>query len=108
VKVRHVEGVATHSGPESCAVIREGFGEALTGERIGQPLSRERSEVPGADMVLSMEGNTNERVMRAPVGPGVVEDTGMCESSLYGNREILGLAGGGLPVRAGKVRSRSR
>jgi hypothetical protein len=29
-------------------------------------------------------------------------------SSLYGNREILGLAGGALPVRAGKVRSRSR
>jgi hypothetical protein len=29
-------------------------------------------------------------------------------SSLYGNREILGLAGGALPVRAGKARSRSR
>src|SRR5580658_4235780 len=69
---------------------REGVSEALTGERTGQPLSRERSEVPGADMVLSMEGNTNERVMRAPVRPGVVEDTGMCGSSLYGNREILG------------------
>jgi len=27
---------------------------------------------------------------------------------LYGNREILGLAGGALPVRAGKARSRSR
>ncbi len=108
MKVRHVEGVAIYSGPESCAVIREGFGEALTGERIGQPLSRERSEVLGADMVLNMEGNTVGCVMRAPVRPGVVEDTGMCVSSLYGNREILGLAGGGLPVRAGKVRSRSR
>src|SRR5882672_4892820 len=31
-----------HIGPESCAVAREGFGEALTGGRIGQPLSRER------------------------------------------------------------------
>jgi hypothetical protein len=29
------------SAPESCAVAREGLGEALTGERIGQPLSRE-------------------------------------------------------------------
>jgi hypothetical protein len=27
---------------------------------------------------------------------------------LYGNREILGLAGDALPVRAGKARSRSR
>ena len=36
------EGVAIHIGPESCAVAREGFGEALTGGRTGQPLSRER------------------------------------------------------------------
>lgn len=31
------EGLAIHIGPESCAVAREGFGEALTGGRIGQP-----------------------------------------------------------------------
>ena len=36
------EGVAIHIGPESCAVAREGHGEALTGECIGQPSSRER------------------------------------------------------------------
>jgi hypothetical protein len=41
VKVHRTEGVANHSGPESCAVAREGVGEALTGVRIGQPLSRE-------------------------------------------------------------------
>ena len=39
---RDDEGLAIHIGPESCAVAREGFGEALTGGRIGQPLSRER------------------------------------------------------------------
>jgi len=39
VQVSYDEGVAIHIGPESCAVAREGFGEALTGERIGQPLS---------------------------------------------------------------------
>jgi hypothetical protein len=31
VKVHRTEGVANHSGPESCAVAREGVGEALTG-----------------------------------------------------------------------------
>jgi len=36
-----IEGVAIHDGPESCAVVREGGGEALTGVRAGQPLSRE-------------------------------------------------------------------
>ena len=41
MRVRYGEGLAIHSGPESCAVIREGVGEALTGVCIGQPLSRE-------------------------------------------------------------------
>ena len=43
MKVPRDESVASHIGPESCAGIREGSGEALTGESIGQPLSRERS-----------------------------------------------------------------
>ena len=41
VQVHHDEGVANRIDPESCADAREGIGEALTGERIGQPLSRE-------------------------------------------------------------------
>ena len=31
--------LAIHIGPESCAVAREGLGEALTGVLIGQPLT---------------------------------------------------------------------
>jgi hypothetical protein len=46
---------------------------------------------------------------QAPAQPGVVRDPGMCGSSLRGNREISGLASGGIPrVRIGKTRSRSR
>ena len=41
MKVHCDEGVANRIGPESCAGVREGIGEALTGERAGQPLSRE-------------------------------------------------------------------
>ena len=41
VKVHYGEGVANHTGPESCAAYREVCGEALTGERAGQVLSRE-------------------------------------------------------------------
>jgi hypothetical protein len=38
---------------------------------------------------------------------GAVEDPGMCESSLDGNREVSGLADGWTPaVRTGKARSR--
>ena len=41
MKESYGEGVATHTGPESCAVARESGGEALTGGRAGQVLSRE-------------------------------------------------------------------
>ena len=56
VQVPYSEGVANHAGPESCAVHREVFGEALTGVRAGQPLSRERISSPGADAVRFAEG----------------------------------------------------
>ena len=59
MQVHHDEGVANRIDPESCAVACEGISEALTGECTGQPLSRERSLFPGADVVPLAEGNTN-------------------------------------------------
>jgi hypothetical protein len=41
------EGLATHTGPESCAAVRE----ALTGERAGRAFSRERTSLRDADAV---------------------------------------------------------
>jgi hypothetical protein len=38
VRVPHDEGVANHIDPESCAAVREGCGEALTGDRIGRAI----------------------------------------------------------------------
>ena len=61
MEVHHDEGVANRIDPESCAVAREGNCEALTGERIGQPLSRESTLIPGADVVPLTEGNTDGR-----------------------------------------------
>jgi hypothetical protein len=58
VKVHCDEGVATHIGPESCVGHREMSGEALTGESIGQPLSRESRFIRDADAVMDAEGNT--------------------------------------------------
>jgi hypothetical protein len=60
VQVHYDEGVAIHIGPEPCVHARESMGEASVGERIGQPLSRER-HIPGADAVDSAEGNTDGR-----------------------------------------------
>ena len=56
MKVHCGEGVAIHTDPESCVGDPRGRGEALTGERIGQPLSRE-SLLRGADAVETAEGN---------------------------------------------------
>ena len=41
MQVRCNEGVAIRIDPESCVCIREDADEALTGERIGQPLVRQ-------------------------------------------------------------------
>ena len=110
MKVRHGEGIANHIGPEPCAVVREGIGEASAGDRTGQPLSREIDVILGADAVRLAEGNMGGRVSRAPAWPSAVVDPGMCGRSLCGNREDLMLDQGGSPLlaRIGKARSRSR
>lgn len=61
VQVHCDEGIASHIGPEPCAGSREGVGEASVGERTGQPLSRDRKFVLGADTVPVVEGKTDGR-----------------------------------------------
>jgi hypothetical protein len=111
VKVLCSEGVANHTGPEPCERVREDTVEALAGERIGQPLSRDRRMNPGADAVVSAEGNmhgrdsASDRATRRGRRPWHVR-------TLF-EREPGGLVSGHqqqlmLAVRIGKARSRSR
>ena len=58
MKVSNSEDLASYAVPESCVAYREVRGEALTGVRKGQPLSRERIKFQGADAVKPAEGNT--------------------------------------------------
>jgi RNA-directed DNA polymerase len=51
MKESHGEGIAAHTGPESCAATREGRSEALTGEGAGRVFSRESSVLRDADAV---------------------------------------------------------
>jgi len=60
VQVHYDEGVANRIGPKPCAGIREDVGEASVGERAGQPLSRDRKPIPGADAVCVAEGNMSK------------------------------------------------
>ena len=103
------EGVAIHIGPESCAGAREGLCEALTGERIGQPLSRESFLFWVPTQCILRKATRPDAPLRAQGRPGVVRDPGMCRRSLRGNREISrSTVRQQPPVRIGKARSRSR
>ncbi len=72
VQVPYDEGVANHIGPESCVDGREAEREALTGARVGQPLSGVRLPIRGADALQSAEGNTVRRVIASAGRPRVV------------------------------------
>ena len=88
------EGVANHTGPESCAAHREVRREALTGVHAGQPLSRERNSIrvpTPSELRKAIRTGASSQV---PVRPGVVEDPGMHGRSLFGNREISRLTVG--------------
>ena len=74
MQVHHDGGVENRIDPESCAVAREGSSEALTGERTGQPLSRESTRFPGADVVPLTEGNGALPVWPASGRRGAVAD----------------------------------
>ena len=67
MRVPDGEGGANHTVPESCARCREARREALTGVRVGQPLSHESHFLRGADAVIEAEGNTDRRA-RASAG----------------------------------------
>ena len=109
MQVRHDEGVASHIGPEPCAFVREGKGEASAGERIGQPLSRERNLSRVPTPYPERKATPKGTLIARPGRPGVVEDPGMCARSLRGNREISRVtACVRTPVRIGKARSQSR
>ena len=52
MKESYGEGLASHTGPESCGPVCEGGAEALTGVRAGRVFSRERYLLlRGADAV---------------------------------------------------------
>jgi hypothetical protein len=109
VKVSNSEGIANHTVPESYTTYREVRREALTGVRVGQPLSREICIIQGADVLALTEGNTYRRVIASAwtalrgLRPWhartlLVREPGdlLVDHSTYG------------VVRIGKVRSRSR
>ena len=90
MEVSHGEGVATHTGPESCAVDREVAGEALTGESVGRVSSREISgQLRGADVVdTGGRLHCSRRFRETRTNPARSETPSTHGSTSHGNREI--------------------
>jgi hypothetical protein len=115
VKVSYGEGIAI--GSESCIRVRKGAGEALTGVRIGQVLSREIETPPwkrwllwGADAVeICGRQNWGRRYRETLLDSARSETLRMHVSTLSGNREILCLSGEEkTPDRIGKSKDARR
>src|SRR5262245_15866839 len=111
MKVRHVEGLANRNGPESCVGAGNFAGEALTGERAGQVLSREIHEpLRGADAVG--EGGRPypaRRQRKARRDPARSETLCMRGSTATGTREIRpSSAARGVADRIGKSKDSRR
>lgn len=96
MKESYGEGVAIHTGPESCGGVRKDDGEALTGGRAGWVLSREIHD-PG-DMPQGLRGadvledggrpHSVHRQREVQRDPARSETPRMPGHTAHGNREI--------------------
>ena len=85
----YIEGVATRGGPESCAGVREGVGEALTGVRVGWAIEPRKHSTQGADAV-EKRGRRDRwsRYREWLPGPAWSKNLCMHGISMRENREI--------------------
>lgn len=85
----YVEGVAIRSGPESCAGVHEGVGDALAGVCVGWVIEPRNLEVWGADAV---EGSGRQhrrgRYRESSLGPARSKVLCMHRISVRENREV--------------------
>ena len=85
----NIEGLAIHGGPEPCAVVREGGGEASVGVRAGRAIEPRNLLVWGADAVLQGGRQHRRRRFREPsADPAGSENLGMRGISGRENREV--------------------
>ncbi len=111
MKEPYGEGVATHSGPESCVVVRKGHGEALTGVRLGWVSSREIADRDRRADALAGSGRLHpaRRYRETRWSFARSKTPSMNGNTMHGNREIpLSSAGEGAADRIGKSKDTRR
>lgn len=104
MKESYGEGVATHTGPESCGAAREGGTEALTGVRAGRVFSRESNFLRDADAVgESGRLHLAHRYREVLQGPARSETPSTHGNTSRGSREVpCTPEADGAPGRVGK------
>src|SRR5271154_6617101 len=89
MKESYGEGLAIHTGPESCGAARKGGVEALTGERAGRVFSRVRNSLRDADAVRrSGRLHRVHRYREVCQSPARSETPCTYADTSLGNREI--------------------
>jgi hypothetical protein len=89
MKVSYSEGIANHTGSESCGGAREGVCEALTGEGAGRVFSRETNLLRDADAVRT--GGRHHRMHRkreVHSSPARSQTPSTYRNISHGNREV--------------------
>ena len=89
MRVSYSEGLANHTGSESCGDAREGVCEALTGEGAGRVFSLENLFLRDADAVR--RGGRQHRMCRyceALTSPAWSKTPSTYRNTSHGNREI--------------------
>jgi RNA-directed DNA polymerase len=89
MRTLYIEDLASHDDPESCAVVRKGGGEALTGVRAGSATQPRNQGFRGAD-VVSKRGRQDRwsRYREWPTDPARSKNRSMHGVSRRENREI--------------------
>ena len=110
MKESYGEGLATHTGPESCGAVHKDGIEALTGARTGWVFSRERNSLRGADAVgASGRQHPGRRHCKTLRNPARSKTPRMHGNASRENREGLGLsAADGTADRVGKSKDKRR
>jgi RNA-directed DNA polymerase len=104
MKVSYGEGIATHTGPESCGAVRKDSVEALTGERTGRAFSRESTFLRSADAVGVVGRQHRQRRYRETLAGSARSETPCTYGNISrGSREVPCSPGAdGAPGRIGK------
>ena len=84
-----IEELATHGGPEPCADVREGAGEASVGVRAGWAIEPRKDMTREADAVIESGRQHRRRRFREPSSdPAGSENLCMRGVSRRENREV--------------------